>query len=121
MTDNILLPTDRPLPAPVAAIRAVDMAKASNSTLVMLNITEQMPSIRFERQGQNMPRVRFQCPDGLASHRWNRPHRTAVRGGGPETGRSGRSNISSSGPFAFSDISAGIGNESSENNKKEFD
>jgi hypothetical protein len=119
MTVNILPPTDSSLPAHLATIKAVDMAKASDSTSVVLNVTEQMPSIGFERPGQNMPRVHFQCPQGIASHRRNQPHRTAVRGGGP--GRRGRSTISPSGRFAFSNISAGIGNESSENNKKEFD
>ncbi len=121
MTDNILLPTASSLPEPVANIKAVDMARANDSTLVVLNVTEQMPLIGFERLSQNMPRVHFHCPDIMAPHRWNRPHRTAVRGGGPETGRGGRSTFSSSCPFAFSNISAGIGNESSENNKKESD
>lgn len=66
MTDRILLPTDSSLPALVATIKAVEMAKASGSTLVVLNVIEQMPSIEVERISEDKALRRCPYCDGIA-------------------------------------------------------
>ena len=66
MTTRILLPTDSSLPAMVATIKAVEMAKASGSTLVVLNVIEQLPAVEIEREAED--RALRRCPfcDGVA-------------------------------------------------------
>ena len=66
MTSRILLPTDSSLPALVATIKAVEMAKASDSTLVVLNVIEQMPSIELERISEDKALRRCQYCDGVS-------------------------------------------------------
>jgi nucleotide-binding universal stress UspA family protein len=66
MTNNILLPTDSSVPALVATIKAVEMAKASDSTLVVLNVIEQMPSIELERISEDKALRRCEFCDGIS-------------------------------------------------------
>lgn len=66
MTSHILLPTDSSLPALVATIKAVEMAKASDSTLVVLNVIEQMPSIEVERMSEDSALRRCPFCDGVS-------------------------------------------------------
>ncbi|HEY3419619.1 MAG TPA: universal stress protein [Methanomassiliicoccales archaeon] len=66
MTSHILLPTDSSLPALVATLKAVEMAKASGSTLVVLNVIEQMPSIELERISEDKALRRCESCDGIA-------------------------------------------------------
>jgi len=60
MTTRILLPTDSSLPALVATIKAVEMAKSSGSTLVVLNVVEQLPAVEIERVAED--RALRRCP-----------------------------------------------------------
>lgn len=66
MTSYILLPTDSSLPALVATLKAVEMAKASDSTLVVLNVIEQMPSIELERISEDKALRRCEFCDGIS-------------------------------------------------------
>ena len=66
MTSHILLPTDSSLPALVATIKAVEMAKASDSTLVVLNVIEQTPSIEVERISEDKALRRCEFCDGIS-------------------------------------------------------
>jgi nucleotide-binding universal stress UspA family protein/uncharacterized membrane protein (DUF485 family) len=66
MTSHILLPTDSSLPALVATLKAVEMAKASDSTLVVLNVIEQMPSIELERISEDKALRRCESCDGIS-------------------------------------------------------
>ena len=66
MTNHILLPTDSSQPALVATIKAVEMAKASDSTLVVLNVIEQMPSIEVERISEDKALRRCEFCDGIS-------------------------------------------------------
>lgn len=66
MTNHILLPTDSSVPALVATLKAVEMAKASDSTLVVLNVVEQMPSIEVERISEDKALRRCEFCDGIA-------------------------------------------------------
>jgi nucleotide-binding universal stress UspA family protein/uncharacterized membrane protein (DUF485 family) len=66
MTNRILLPTDSSMPALVATLKAVEMAKASDSTLVVLSVIEQNPSVEIERMSED--RALQRCPfcDGIS-------------------------------------------------------
>ena len=66
MTSRILLPTDSSMPALVATIKAMEMAKASDSTLVLLSVIEQNPSVEIERISED--RALQRCPfcDGVS-------------------------------------------------------
>ncbi len=66
MTEYILLPTDSSLPALVATIKAVQMAKASGSTLVVLNVIEQTPTIKIERIAEDKALSRCPFCDGVS-------------------------------------------------------
>jgi nucleotide-binding universal stress UspA family protein/uncharacterized membrane protein (DUF485 family) len=66
MTNRILLPTDSSLPAMVATIKAVEMAKASGSTLVVLNVIEQLPAVEIERVAEDKALRRCPFCDGVA-------------------------------------------------------
>jgi nucleotide-binding universal stress UspA family protein/uncharacterized membrane protein (DUF485 family) len=66
MTNHILLPTDSSVPALVATLKAVEMAKASDSTLVVLNVIEQMPSIELERISEDKALRRCEFCDGIS-------------------------------------------------------
>jgi nucleotide-binding universal stress UspA family protein/uncharacterized membrane protein (DUF485 family) len=66
MTNKILLPTDSSLPALVATIKAVEMAKASDSALVVLNVIEQTPSVELERISEDKALRRCQFCDGVS-------------------------------------------------------
>jgi nucleotide-binding universal stress UspA family protein/uncharacterized membrane protein (DUF485 family) len=65
MTSKILLPTDSSIPALVATIKAVEMAKASGSTLVVLNVIEQMPAVEIERIAEDKALRRCPFCDGV--------------------------------------------------------
>ncbi|MGD0818758.1 MAG: universal stress protein [Methanomassiliicoccales archaeon] len=121
MTKRIMLPTDSSLPALVATSMAVDMAKSSDSTLVVLGVIEQLPAIELERLDENRALEHFRSSDGILAHHRNVRRKSVMRGHGPEPGRGGRYTISSSDLFAGSIRSAGIGAESSGKNVKEFD
>jgi nucleotide-binding universal stress UspA family protein/uncharacterized membrane protein (DUF485 family) len=66
MTDRILLPTDSSVPALVATIKAVEMAKANGSTLVVLSVVEQVPSVEIERIAGDSALERSLSYDGIA-------------------------------------------------------
>jgi nucleotide-binding universal stress UspA family protein/uncharacterized membrane protein (DUF485 family) len=66
MTDRILLPTDSSVPALVATVKAVEMAKASGSTLVVLSVIEQMPAVEIERIAEDSALERSVSYDGVA-------------------------------------------------------
>ena len=65
MTNRILLPTDSSLPALVATIKAVEMAKTSGSTLVVLNVVEQLPAVEIERVAEDKALRRCPSCDGV--------------------------------------------------------
>ena len=65
MTSKILLPTDSSVPALVATIKAVEMAKANGSTLVVLSVIEQMPAVEIERMAEDKALKRSPNVDGV--------------------------------------------------------
>ncbi len=66
MTEHILLPTDSSMPALVATVKAVQMAKANDSTLVVLNVIEQTPTVEIERMAEDKALRRCPFCDGIA-------------------------------------------------------
>jgi nucleotide-binding universal stress UspA family protein len=102
MTNHILLPTDSSLPALVATIKAVEMAKASDSTLVVLNVIEQMPSIEVEHLDKSRTLEHFRSSERDLDLNRNAQRRSIMRGHGLKPGRRGRHAISS--PDLYTDL-----------------
>jgi nucleotide-binding universal stress UspA family protein len=120
MTNRILLPTDSSLPALVTTIKAVDMAKASGSTLLVLNVIEHLPSVEQERVDVNSALELISPSHGDLVLARNRRHESANKRYLPVPGRGARYDIASSVSFSGSIRSARIGTTSN-NNAQEFD
>ncbi|MCE5296620.1 MAG: universal stress protein [Euryarchaeota archaeon] len=66
MEQKILLPTDSSLPALVATIEAVKMAKERKAKLIILTVIESTPSTEIEQQAGNVTLKRCPDIDGMA-------------------------------------------------------
>ncbi|QLH74331.1 MAG: universal stress protein [Methanomassiliicoccales archaeon] len=66
MEKKVLLPTDSSLPALVATIEAVKMAKERNAKLIILNVVEMTPVTGVEEQAENVALKRCSDIDGMA-------------------------------------------------------
>lgn len=62
---NILLPTDGSIPALVATMKAVEMAKQRGATLVILKVEEQAPMVNIERIAESSALMRPEVHDGV--------------------------------------------------------
>jgi nucleotide-binding universal stress UspA family protein len=60
-----LLPTDGSTPALVATIKAVDMAKERNATLIILKVVESAPIVDIERIAESSALMRPSEDDGI--------------------------------------------------------
>ncbi len=65
MTYNILLPTDGSIPALAATVKAVEMAKERDSTLTILKVVEQDPTLYTERVAEGAALQRHVEEDGV--------------------------------------------------------
>ncbi|MDW5562326.1 MAG: universal stress protein [Methanomassiliicoccus sp.] len=63
---NILLPTDGSTPALVATMKAVEMAKARDATLIILKVEEQAPLVEIERTAEASALMRPEVQDGIS-------------------------------------------------------
>jgi len=66
MAQNVLLPTDGSLPALVATIEAVKIAKERKTKLIILAVTETNPIAGIEEQAENVALKRCADIDGMA-------------------------------------------------------
>jgi nucleotide-binding universal stress UspA family protein/uncharacterized membrane protein (DUF485 family) len=62
---KILLPTDSSLPALVATIEAVKLAKERGAVLIILHVTETTPTTEMENQAENVALKRCRDIDGV--------------------------------------------------------